>query len=140
MRKVKKADSTENTIRWDRFTDKRVWGVLLGIERPWRVSNVELEIDNRGPGWHFSDGPMPLMSIVHVRVSHSLGGKVRCPRCGASCVLHDYHERSWRHLDTMQFATLITAEVPRVKCKEHGIHPLPVPWAEESAGFTEDSV
>ena len=101
---------------------------------------MELEIDDRGPRRHPGAGPMPLMGIVHVRVSHSLGGKVRCPQCGASCVRHDHLERSWRHLDTMQFATLITAAVPRVKCDEHGIHPLPVPWEEESAGFTDDNV
>ena len=100
----------------------------------------QLEINTRGPGWHFGDGPMPLMGIVRVRMSHSLGRKMRCPRCGASCVRQDHIKRSWQHLNTMQFATLIMAEVPRVKCEEHGIHPLPVPWAEENSCFTDDSV
>ncbi|WP_419630878.1 transposase family protein [Thiolapillus sp.] len=32
--------------------------------------------------------------------------KGACPECGAACPRHDTRkERTWRHLDTMQFAT-----------------------------------
>ena len=134
----KKADSPVERIQWDRFTDKKVWGVMLGIERPWRVSSVKLEIGGRIPGSRPAGipssqpvgGPMFLIGTVRIRVQHSGSGKVRCPVCGASCVRHDYREHNWRHLDTMQFATLVTAVVPRAKCEDHGVHQLPVPWAE----------
>ena len=36
----------------------------------------------------------------------------------------------------MQFATLVTALIPRAKCEEHGVHQLPVPWAEGHSRFT----
>jgi len=45
-------------------------------------------------------------------------------------------ERSWRHLDTMQFETLLIAEVPRVDCEKHGVKSLRVPWADTKARFT----
>ena len=37
--------------------------------------------------------------------------------------------RSWRHLDTCQFKTLLVADVPRVECPEHGVvvEHVPVP-------------
>ena len=47
-----------------------------------------------------------------------------------SPVLHDTRARSWRHLDTMQYSTVLTADVPRVKCARHGVKQMKVPWAE----------
>ena len=35
----------------------------------------------------------------------------------------------WRHLDRMQYRTPMRAEPSRVSCAEHGVWPLPVPWA-----------
>jgi transposase len=31
---------------------------------------------------------------------------------------------------------MIDADVPRVRCHEHGVHQIPVPWAEPGSGFT----
>jgi len=39
-------------------------------------------------------------------------------------------------LDTCQFRTLLVADVPRVSCKENGVHTIAVPWAEPGIGFT----
>ena len=83
MVKENKADSPVERIEWRRFTDKKVWGVMLGIERPWRVSSVELEIGGRIPGRRPASGPMYLIGTVRVRVQHSGSGKVRCPVCSA---------------------------------------------------------
>ncbi|MGH8572997.1 MAG: ISL3 family transposase, partial [Gammaproteobacteria bacterium] len=35
-----------------------------------------------------------------------------------------------------QYRTLLTADVPRVSCQEHGIHQVSVPWAEPGGRFT----
>lgn len=43
----------------------------------------------------------------------------------------------WRHLDTMQFQTLIRCRVPRVKCKDHGVSTITVPWSEKQSRFTQ---
>ena len=59
-----------------------------------------------------------------------------CPDCHAEAPIHDHQERSWRHLDTCQFRTLIHARVPRLKCPTHGIRQLQVPWAEPGSQFT----
>ena len=36
----------------------------------------------------------------------------------------------------MQYRTLVRAEVPRVRCDEHGVQQVPVPWADAQARFT----
>ena len=50
--------------------------------------------------------------------------------------IHDHQDRTWRHLDTCQFKTLVHARVPRLKCPTHGIRQLKVPWAEPGSQFT----
>ena len=44
--------------------------------------------------------------------------------------------RSWRHLPTCQYRTILTAEVPRVRCSEHGVHTIGVPWSDPGSRFT----
>ncbi|MDZ7790308.1 MAG: ISL3 family transposase [Xanthomonadales bacterium] len=64
------------------------------------------------------------------------GSDLACPQCGASCSGYDTRERKWRHLDTCQYKTWLVAQVPRVRCPEHGVHQLPVPWAENNSRLT----
>jgi transposase len=45
-------------------------------------------------------------------------------------------ERQWRHLDTMQFQTILHCRIPRVKCTDHGVKSIEVPWAEKNSRFT----
>ena len=52
-----------------------------------------------------------------------------CPVCKMRSPVHDHHEeRRWRHLDTCQKMTYIVCRTPRVKCKDHGIKTINVPW------------
>ena len=63
-------------------------------------------------------------------------GSAVCPACGCPSPKYDHRERRWRHLDLFQYAFYVTAEIPRVNCKDHGVVQLPVPWAEGKSGFT----
>ncbi len=49
---------------------------------------------------------------------------------------YDSNRRRWRHLDTCQMQTILSAEIPRANCPEHGIHQVRVPWAEPGSRFT----
>ena len=64
------------------------------------------------------------------------GETLVCPACGAACPGYDRRRREWRHLDTMQYRTLVRAEAPRVRCAEHGVQQVRVPWAEAQSRFT----
>ena len=73
---------------------------------------------------------------VTVHVEQEAGEQQSCPHCGAPCAGYDQRSRSWRHLDTCQFKTIVVAEVPRVRCPHHGVVTVTVPWAESGSSFT----
>lgn len=98
------------------------YALLLGIKSPWQVRRVDLQLKaNR----------------VEVDVEHDADSAVTCPQCRRSCPRYDHApQRQWRHLDVMQFATVIRARVPRCQCPEHGVVTVHVPWAEPHGRFT----
>lgn len=101
--------------------DRELYAKLLGIEAPWRVVEVGLEeADHR----------------VEVFLEHDRSAPLRCPTCGRVVSGYDARERRWRHLDTMQYQTVLVAKVPRVKCPTDGIKQIKVPWAEPGSRFT----
>jgi transposase len=100
--------------------DGELYRQILGIQSPWRVEDVELRLDDRE---------------VHVQLVCEQR-ELPCPSCGTLCPQHDARPRRWRHLDTCQFQTILCAPVPRVRCPEHGVHQVAVPWAEPGSGFT----
>jgi transposase len=98
------------------------YALLLGIGSPWEVKTVELKLQEKK---------------VEIELSWQWGQSAKCPECGRACSIHDSApERTWRHLDTMQFATLIRARTPRSDCPEHGVKTMQVPWAEPQGRFT----
>ncbi len=101
--------------------DIELYEKLLGLQAPWRVSDVDLRMDE---------------SKVTVRLEHEPLARFPCPECGLECPTHDHRPREWRHLDTCGIATMIEADVPRVDCKVHGVRQAKVPWAEPGSGFT----
>ena len=101
--------------------DKDLYAQILGITSPWQVTDVELGL---------SEGE------VTVHVEREEGAQQCCPTCGRVSPGYDSRPRRWRHLDTCQYKTILVAEVPRVKCEEHGVVTVSVPWAEPGSGFT----
>ena len=100
----------------------RHYGLLLGIQSPWQVKGVKLELAQKR---------------VEIELGWSEGARAKCPVCGQPCALYDYApERTWRHLDTMQFETVIRARVPRLECGTDGVKTVVVPWAEPHGRFT----
>jgi transposase len=95
---------------------------LLGVGSPWEVKTVELKLEAKK---------------VEIELSWQWGSPAVCPECGQRCSIHDCApERTWRHLDTMQFTTLIRTRVPRCHCPDHGVKTMKVPWAAPHGRFT----
>ena len=95
--------------------------LLLGLDAAWEVSDVALCLDEKR---------------VEILVTH-VGGPVTCPECGEGCTIADHApERSWRHLDTMQFETRLRGRTPRADCKACGVKTTAVPWAGKHSRFT----
>ncbi len=102
--------------------DTELYRKILGIESPWEVESAQINIKE---------------GRVDVKLKHREGISWPCPECAKELGIYDHaEERTWRHLDTCQFQTLIHARVPRVKCDEHGVRQVKVPWAEARSRFT----
>ena len=95
--------------------DRDLYAKLLGIESPWFVRDVVTQLE---------------AGKIEVFIGFEDDGTATCPECGERCGRYDTRARSWRHLDTMQYSTVLTADVPRVKCARHGVKQMKVPWAE----------
>ena len=72
---------------------------------------------------------------VTVFVEH--GGQLTCPVCAKTVPGYDTKRRRWGHLDTWQYHTYLTADVPRVKCPDHGVKQIEVPWADPGSRFKD---
>jgi transposase len=102
--------------------DTELYQRLLGLESPWTVSRVELNVKEQR---------------VDIWAGHPEGARWPCPDCGTTVALYDHaEERAWRHLDSCQFQTYLHARPPRVQCPTHGVRQVRLPWAEARSRFT----
>ena len=94
---------------------------ILELPPAWEVETVSLnESDN----------------TVEVTVRHNEKNKLVCPICEKAGSGYDHKERRFRHLDSCQYQTIVIADIPRVNCKQCGVHQIHIPWAERHSRFT----
>lgn len=102
--------------------DRKLYETILGLPEPWYVKSVELRTKEKEV-W------------VHVELAGE--ATLQCPECLQAAPGYDRaEERRWRHLDTCQYQTILVSRIPRVRCAEHGVRRIRVPWAEERSRFT----
>ena len=94
----------------------------LGLGEPWRVVDAVFDADRRR---------------LDLRIDFERGATFACPECDvAGCAVHDTDTKTWRHLDFFEHQAFLIARVPRVRCIEHGVRQVSVPWARPGSGFT----
>ena len=102
--------------------DVQLYAQLLGLSLPWFVSSVELDIE---------------ALEMHVHLDHEKDWTFTCPECAEACPVHDHSpERVWRDLDTHRAITLIHCRLPRVRCPDHGVQTVKIPWADPHSRYT----
>jgi transposase len=99
--------------------DREFFSRALDLKEPWRVKEVRMDVE-----------------------AQRVVIEVEC-LCGTTwgteqerLAVHGYEERQWRHLDTMQFETIIEARVPRVRDEDGRTEMVRVPWAEPRSRWT----
>jgi transposase len=96
--------------------------LLLGLDDSWDVVRVDLSLEEKR---------------VEIFLEYVADGGGVCAECGGGAPLADHAaERKWRHLDTMQFETILIARTPRTRCPKCGTKTMTVPWAEKHSRFT----
>jgi transposase len=99
-----------------------LFGDLLGLKSPWSVERVVSNSEEKR---------------VDVFLQHSVEKLFPCPECGTRLAVRDHvPERSWRHLDSGSFVTLLRSRIPRVACRWHGVRQVRVPWALPQVRYT----
>jgi len=94
---------------------------MVGLNDDWSIEDVQLDMDKQ---------------TLTLRLQF-VGVQVTCPECQSTCSIKDHApERRWRHLDAMQFQTILVARVPRSACEKCGVKTISIPWAEKHGRFT----
>ncbi|MGH2744540.1 MAG: ISL3 family transposase [Thermoleophilaceae bacterium] len=102
--------------------DVELFQAALGLASPWRVVESCFDADQRR---------------LELRIDFERGARFACPECDADgCEVHDTDEKRWRHLDFFEHQAFLVARVPRVRCAEHGVRQVRLPWARPGSGFT----
>ena len=103
------------------MNDREFYRVILGLAEPWEVQEVKVDAEGQK---------------VEVQVGYRAGTLWACPESRERLPVHDHVERSWRHLDTCQFETVLVCRVPRLRLGDGKVWTVPVPWAEKGSRFT----
>lgn len=101
-----------------------LFALALGLNSPWKV--VRSGLDDGGEGTRF----------LYVDLEVEPGAQMPCPICAQLCPLYDHEVKRWRHLNFWQHPTYLSARVPRVRCPQHQVKQVSVPWARPESGFT----
>ena len=105
------------------LTLKAFYAQSLALTAPWSVVSVSLQ---------------PGAKEVHLVVACERGVAWVDPESGERAEIKDWHQRTWRHLDTCDFQTIITASVPRIRLSSGQTMMVSVPWAAPGSRFTCD--
>jgi transposase len=97
------------------------YGQSIAVKAPWKVSSVEIKGG---------------LKEVHILVECPEGIAWGDPETKQRAEIKDWQQRVWRHLDTCEDETIITARVPRLKLKSGRTMMVSVPWAEPGGRFT----
>lgn len=100
---------------------KEFYAQSLELKPPWKVVDVKIDGTARQ---------------VQIRVECARGQVWGDPDTNGRAEIKDWEERSWRHLDTCQFETIITAKVPRLLLNSGKTLTVTVPWAAPRGRFT----
>jgi transposase len=92
----------------------------LDLTEPWKVKAVRMDL-------------AALKVEIEIECTKQVWAD---PESGQRAHLHGYEERRWRHLDTMQFETVLIARVPRIKHADGRTELVTVPWAGRQSRFT----
>src|SRR5688572_12677524 len=101
--------------------DREFFAKVLGLTKPWEVKDVKLDLEGT-----------KVEVVLEAKGEHdwkTAGGQ--------RAHVHGRERRQWRHLDTMQLETVLTAEVPRLLDPQTGKTEMAVvAWAQKGSRWT----
>jgi transposase len=103
------------------MNEKTLFQLALGLTEPWFVGETKFD---------------PAAKRLDLFLDFRRGHVFPCPECGRTGKAHDTEEKTWRHLNFFQHEAYLHARVPRMRCEDHGVRLVEVPWGRRQSGFT----
>lgn len=99
-----------------------LFAIALGITPPCGVEGIFFSIEDK---------------CLDINIGFSRGYTFACPVYRAASPACDTKEKTWRHLNFLQYEAYLTARVPRVKCPDAdcGVKRVSAPWVRSGSGF-----
>lgn len=95
--------------------------LLLNLDDSWQVKSVDADYN---------------LSEIKINIDY-IGNQAECPDTLENCSIYDHApNRTWRHLDTMQYKTYISCRLPRVKNTKGKVVTIVPPWASKHERHT----
>lgn len=103
------------------MNERTLFQLALGLSEPWFVSDTKFD---------------PAAKRLDLFLDFKRGHAFPCPECGKPGKAYDTEEKIWRHLNFFQHEAYLHARVPRMRCEDHGVRLVEVPWGRNQSGFT----
>lgn len=103
------------------MNSEKIFELALGIESPWFVDSIKLELENK-------------KKILHIYIDYTKT-EFHLTDSGKSKI-YDHKKRTWRHLNFFEHECYIHCDVPRLLDSDNKPKQIQVPWARENSGFT----
>lgn len=100
-----------------------LFGMALGLQAPWRVTNVCFNSDE------------PTRRELHLTIGFVSGSKFK-DETGVDCPVHDTVDRQWQHLNFFEHHCFLHCKVPRITTSDGRVRNVDLPWARAGSGFT----
>ena len=101
--------------------EQRLFEAALGIEAPWFVKAVDLDVAAR---------------VLTIRIDFRRGGRFRVSGVEGEHPVHDTVEKRYRHLNFFQHECHLVVHVPWVRLPDGRVRQVEPPWAGRLGGFT----
>jgi len=107
------------------MTQEELFAMAIGIQKPWYVESINLDIDN---------GEL----IIKVNFEKGSLFEYRDEETGevGKYKAYDTSEKTWRHMNFFQYHCYLHARIPRVDLGNRNIKQVKAPWEGKAAGFT----
>ena len=102
--------------------EKKLFQKALSLsDLPWHVTSIDFDQPEGRIDFH---------------IDFRSGSGFLCPECSSERPVHDTIGREWRPLNFFQYRAYIHAREPGIKCPQHGIKTVNMPWTRKGSGFT----
>lgn len=106
-------------------TELNLFEVALGVQKPWFIESVSLDLPNNKVNIHINFEKRSEFTYTDEETNETGVYKA-----------YDTGEKTWRHMNLFQYPCYLHCRTPRVKISSGKVRQVKTPWEGTSSGFT----